>query len=208
MRITYAVTVCNEFIEIQRLIAFLLKNKRPQDNIVVLYDETNGDLEIENYLRSHSVNGEFAWHKGKFDGDFAAWKNRLKSFCSGDYVVFLDADEMVTEYFMRMLPDVLSMNHKLDMIRVPRINRVNGITEEHITKWGWRIDVFKRINYPDYQTRICKNIPEITWVGNVHETLTGFQYDAVLPADYEDFALIHVKDIAKQERQNKLYETL
>ena len=53
MKITYAITVCNEFIEIQRLIAFLLKNKRIQDNIVVLYDESNGDFEIENFLRSH-----------------------------------------------------------------------------------------------------------------------------------------------------------
>ena len=53
MKISYAITVCNEFLEIQRLIAILLKNKRPQDNIVVLFDETNGDREVENYLRSH-----------------------------------------------------------------------------------------------------------------------------------------------------------
>lgn len=208
MKISYAVTVCDEFIEIQRLVTQLLKTKRPQDNIVVLYDEANGDSEIENYLRSHSVNGEFAWHKGKFAGDFAAWKNQLKSLCTGDYVVFLDADEMVTDYFMRILPDILTMNTPADMIRVPRVNRVNGITDAHIEKWGWRVDSHKRINYPDYQSRICKNIPEITWTGRVHETLTGFQLEAVLPADIEDFALIHVKDIAKQENQNNLYETL
>jgi hypothetical protein len=208
MKISYAVTVCNEFVEIQRLVTQLLKTKRPQDNIVVLYDEANGDPEIENYLRSHSINREFAWHKGKFAGDFAAWKNQLKSLCTGDYVVFLDADEMVTDYFMRILPDALSINVQPDMIRVPRINRVNGITEEHVAKWGWRVDVHNRINYPDYQTRICKNIPEITWTGRVHETLTGFQFEANLPADIEDFALIHVKDIAKQELQNNFYETL
>ena len=208
MKISYAITVCNEFVEIQRLITHLLKTKRLQDNIVVLYDATNGDFEIENYLRSHSINKEFAWHKGNFDGDFAKWKNRLKSLCTGDYIVFLDADELVTDYFMRILPDILTMNTPADMIRVPRINRVNGITDAHIEKWGWRVDSRNRINYPDYQSRICKNIPEITWTGRVHETLTGFQLEAVLPADIEEFALIHVKDIAKQERQNQLYETL
>lgn len=208
MKISYAITVCNEFVEIQKLITYLLKTKRPQDNIVVLYDAKNGDREIENYLRSHSVNGEFAWHSGEFEGDFATWKNRLKSLCTGDYIVFLDADEMVTDYFMRILPDVLSINSSADMIRVPRINRVNGITDTHIEKWGWRVDMRKRINYPDYQSRICKNIPEITWTGRVHETLTGFNFESRLPADIEEFALIHVKDIAKQERQNEYYETL
>ena len=104
MTITYAITVCNEFIEIQRLIAFLLKNKRIRDNIVVLYDEANGDLEIENFLRSHSVNGEFSWHKAKFQRHFADWKNHLTSLCTGDYIFQIDADEMVTEYICRILP--------------------------------------------------------------------------------------------------------
>jgi hypothetical protein len=60
MRISYAITVCTEFLEIQRLVNFLLKHKRAQDDIVVLFDEANGDKEIEAYLRSHSVNGEFS----------------------------------------------------------------------------------------------------------------------------------------------------
>ena len=61
MRISYAITVCNEFEEIQRLVNFLVKHKHPKDEIVILYDESKGDEEIENYLRSHSVNGEFNW---------------------------------------------------------------------------------------------------------------------------------------------------
>ena len=44
MKISYAVTVCNEFIEIQRLITFLLKHKRPQDEIVVQMDLSLDDL--------------------------------------------------------------------------------------------------------------------------------------------------------------------
>jgi len=55
MKISYAITVCNEFVEIQRLVNFLVKNKQQKDEIVILYDEGNGDIEIENYLRSHSV---------------------------------------------------------------------------------------------------------------------------------------------------------
>jgi hypothetical protein len=60
MKISYAITVCNEFIEIQRLVNFLLQHKRMQDNIVILFDEANGDPEVESFLEnSHSINGEF-----------------------------------------------------------------------------------------------------------------------------------------------------
>ena len=45
MKISYAITVCNEFIEIQRLLHFLLKHKRYQDEIVILFDKANGDIE-------------------------------------------------------------------------------------------------------------------------------------------------------------------
>ncbi len=38
MKISYAITVCNEFVEIQRLLNFLLENKRDQDEIVVQQD--------------------------------------------------------------------------------------------------------------------------------------------------------------------------
>ena len=136
MKISYAITVCNEFVEIQRLVNFLVKNKRHQDEIVILYDESNGDIEIENYLRSHSVNGEFNWHKGKFNNHFADWKNKLTSLCSGDYIYQIDADEMVSTYVLNFLPEVLLYNN-VDVIQVPRINTVEGLTQEHINKWGW-----------------------------------------------------------------------
>jgi hypothetical protein len=55
MRISYAITVCNEFIEIQRLLKFLLENKRTQDEIVILYDGSNGDAEIESACISEKI---------------------------------------------------------------------------------------------------------------------------------------------------------
>jgi len=77
MKISYAITVCNEFTEIQKLIPFLLKNKRQEDEIIVLYDSKSGSSKVEEYLRAKSINSEFRWHKGKFDNHFANWKNKL-----------------------------------------------------------------------------------------------------------------------------------
>jgi hypothetical protein len=42
MKISFAITVCNELEEIKRLVPFLLKHKRINDEIVVLFDKKNG----------------------------------------------------------------------------------------------------------------------------------------------------------------------
>jgi len=207
MTITYAITVCNEFIEIQRLVHFLLQHKRDQDNIVILYDEANGDPAVEHFLRAHSSNGEFAWHKSKFDKHFANWKNKLSSLCSGDYIFQIDADEMPTDYICKILPDILKANSEVDVIRVPRVNTVKGITDQHINKWNWQVNKDNWINWPDYQWRIYKNTPNIQWVNQVHEVLNGYTTVSHLPAD-SAFALAHHKTIERQEKQNDYYNTL
>jgi len=207
MKISYAITVCNEFIEIQRLVSFLLQHKRIQDNIVILYDEANGDSEVETFLRTHSINGEFAWHKGKFNRHFADWKNKLTSLCSGDYIVNIDADEIPNQYLVENLPNILELNPDIDVYRVPRVNTVKGITEEHIRVWGWRVNENGWINWPDRQMRIYKNTPEIKWESKVHETLVGFKTITDLP-EMEELALYHPKTIEKQEKQNNLYNNI
>ena len=207
MKITYAVTVCNEFIEIQRLVHHLLKNKRVHDDVVILYDSKNGNPDIETFLRSHSVNGEFMWHKGKFEGHFADWKNKLNMLCTGDYIFQIDADEIPTKTLMDYLPDIIDANPAVDVLLVPRINTVDGLTQEHIAKWGWNIAPLGWVNFPDYQWRIFKNKSEIKWKNRVHEVLEGYKMMSNLPAE-EEYCLHHPKTIERQERQNNYYDTL
>jgi len=207
MTITYAITVCNEFVEIQRLVNFLLKYKRVQDHIVVLYDAANGDSEIEAYLRTHSQNDEFHWHKGEFDHHFANWKNKLSSLCVGDYIFQIDADEMPDENLIDVLPEMLEANSEVDVFLVPRINTVEGLTSDYIAKWRWSVNDEGWINWPDYQWRIWKNKPEIMWINKVHERLDGFKTYTTMP-DAKQFALYHPKTIERQEKQNNYYDTL
>lgn len=206
MKISYAITVCNEFVEIQRLINFLVTNKRKEDNIVVLYDESNGDPKIEEYLRANSINGEFTWHKDKFNKHFADWKNKLTSLCDGDYIFQIDADELPNKNLLDNLPEILTSSN-IDTILVPRINTVKGLTQEHINKWGWKLNENNWVNFPDYQWRIYKNTHDIKWVNKVHERLDGFKNYAPLPS-IEEYCLYHHKDIKRQEKQNSYYNTL
>jgi hypothetical protein len=207
MKISYAITVCNEFVEIQRLVAFLLEYKEDQDEIIILYDSNNGDEKIEEYLRAKSVNSTFNWHKGSFEGHFADWKNKLTSYCSGDYIFQIDADEIPNEVLLSNLKGIIENNPDNEVFLVPRINTVEGLTQEHTTKWRWNIDDEGRVNWPDYQWRIWKNKPEIKWVNKVHERLEGFKTYAPLPA-FHDLALVHPKTIERQEKQNAYYDTL
>ena len=157
MRISYAITVCNEFVEIQRLVNFLLKNKRPEDNIVVLYDINNGHEGIEQFLRAKSINKGLSWVPGEFGGHFADWKNKLTSLCTGDFIYQIDADELPTKSILEDLWAILEMNSTIDVFLVPRINTVEGITPEHIQKWRWNVNKKGWINFPDYQWRIYRN---------------------------------------------------
>ena len=207
MKISYAITVCTEFVEIQRLINFVLKHKRPQDNIVILFDETNGDPEIESYLRSHSINGEFAWHKSDFKGHFADWKNKLTSLCSGDYIFQIDADEIPCTPILESLPFLLEQNPDVEVYLVPRVNTVEGMSQDHMQQWGWNVNAEGWVNWPDYQWRIYKNVPHIIWKNKVHEVLDGYKHYAHLPME-EDYSLYHPKTIEKQIKQNTYYDTL
>ena len=206
MKISYAVTVCDEFVEIQRLITFLLKNKRPQDEIVVLIDQSKGTQEVLTYLDTiRGVEGRLV--SDRFEGHFADWKNKLTSYCTGDYIFQIDADEIPTKTLIEYLPDIIEGNPTVDVLLVPRINTVEGLTDKHIQQWGWNVNPNGWVNFPDYQWRIWKNKPEIKWKNKVHEVLEGYQIMSTLPSE-EEYCLHHPKTIDKQEKQNNYYNTL
>jgi hypothetical protein len=208
MKISYAITVCNEVEEIKRLVDFLLHNKRIQDEIVVLYDNKNGDERILDYLLPLNIKPNVqTWRGLWFEGHFGDWKNLLTSYCTGDYIFQIDADEMPNPILIEHLPYMLTETPEVDVILVPRINTVEGLTPEHIQKWGWNVNEKGWVNFPDYQWRIYRNCPEIKWVNKVHERLDGFKSYATLEAT-EYYNLYHPKTIAKQEKQNNYYDTL
>jgi glycosyltransferase involved in cell wall biosynthesis len=207
MKISYAVTVCNEFMEIQRLLTFLLEHKRDHDEIVVQQDNAGRYNEVYQYLTKQEELGNIKLVLCPLDNDFSKFKNFLNKFCTGDYIFQIDADEIPHEKLIEILPDLLEENIECDVITVPRVNTVEGLTQIHIAKWGWRVNEQGWVNWPDYQWRIYKNKPHINWINKVHERITGHKVWTHLPM-IEEFSLYHPKTIEKQEKQNKYYDTL
>ena len=209
MKISYAITVCDEFLEIQRLLSLLLNNKRRQDEVVVLVDlsKNKPTSELLRYLHELSSEDYITLVEDTFKGHFADWKNLLTKSCRGDYIFQIDADEYPNKELIETLPFLLEMNKDVDVMLVPRVNTVKGLTQDHIAKWRWSVNEKEWVNWPDYQWRIYKNDPTIKWVNKVHEKLEGFKQYATLPME-EGFALYHPKDIERQEKQNNYYSTL
>ena len=125
--------------------------------------------------------------------------------CSGDYIFNIDADEMPNKYLIQNIKIILESNPTIDLYWVPRVNTVEGLTQEHIQKWGWQVNDKGWVNFPDYQGRIWRNRSNIRWKNPVHEVLEGYKEHTFLPQE-EKFCFYHPKDIDRQEKQNEVYD--
>jgi glycosyltransferase involved in cell wall biosynthesis len=196
--ISYAITACNEHVELARLLELLENNIREEDEIVIQLDIDNATKEVRQIANKYTAH--------PLNGDFATFKNHLTKFCTKDYIFQIDADEYPHLSLIQSLPEILEYN-PIDVFLVPRINTVDGLTEQHIKQWRWNVNEDGWVNFPDYQWRIWKNIPKIKWINKVHERLDGFSTYITLPPS-EEYCLYHPKDIKRQEKQNQFYNTL
>jgi hypothetical protein len=205
MRISYAITVCNELDEIKRLVPFLHQYKRSEDEICVLLDKPKASQELLDQLYKYSSANFITLKESTFQGHFAEWKNELTKMCSGDYIFQIDADELPNELLIENLHSVLENN--VDVVLVPRVNIVQGITPQHLQHWGWKQNEKGWVQWPDHQWRIYKNNSGIEWKNKLHEILDGYKTYANLP-ELEEYALYHYKTIDRQEKQNNFYSTI
>jgi hypothetical protein len=206
VNISYGVTVCNEAEELDSLLKFLFKFVDENDEVVVLQDVTVNNAHVTSVIEKYK---EKVTHKETFlNGDFATFKNELIKSATKDYLFQIDADEIPQESLMKSIKNILKRKSRFDVFFIPRINTVDGITEEHIVKWNWNVNDKNYINYPDYQMRLFKLNKNIYWINKVHEKLVGFDKAFYFPIEGFDHCLLHHKNIVRQVSQNEFYDTL
>ena len=203
MKISYSILTHNETKSLEKLLRFLVKWKDEGDEIVILDDFSDNQKTkelLDFYVSVHNI----VFEQRSLLKDFAGQKNHLKSMCSGDYSFNIDSDEMISRWLIKNIHNILEEN-PIDLIYLPRINTVDGLTQQHVQQWGWSVNEEGWVNFPDWQGRIFKNRPNIKWEKSVHEMIIGFQTYAHLPTE-KPFCMLHYKTIDNQEKQNKKYE--
>ena len=205
MKISYGITVHNEADELNKLLPILIHKTDEEDEIVICDDYSDDETQfvIQSWTQQYGHTKTIKVYQRKLDGNFSAQKNSVIEKSTGDYIFHIDADEYPHETLLQQLKEIIEMND-VDLIWIPRVNTVEGMTQEHIQKWGWRISENNWVNYPDYQARVFRKNDTIRWRRPLHEVITGCKTYAHLPPQ-EELSLYHPKTIEKQEHQNMFY---
>ena len=201
--ISYAILACDESVELEKLLPFLKQHKQKDDEIVVMLDDENYTAMVDEVAGKYADRVSYR----KLNKDFASQKNALTDLCEGDYIFNIDADEIPHENLITNLHYLIETNPEVDVLYVPRVNTVEGLTQEHISKWRWNVSEKGWVNWPDWQMRIYRNTRKIEWKNKVHEVLKGYKAYAPLPQE-EEWSIYHHKEISRQERQNEFYDTI
>lgn len=194
IRISYAITACNESKDLDRLLSFLQPYLQEGDELVVQVDKNNVTPEVKEVIKAHrDAITVYAEHPLNYD--FAQAKNHLNRLCSGDYIFQLDADEMPQAWLMEHLKQIIGKRPWVGLFKFPRINLFQQ--EE-----GGQVE--EREAWPDYQGRLYKNDPErIYWRRPLHERIHGQWFYWHLPKN-DKYAIVHLK--LKQQNANKWAE--
>jgi len=211
LKISYGITVHNEADELNRLLEILIHKTDKEDEIVICVDGNDEKVQevIQSWIQQYgsddvdTIKDIIVYHR-KLDGNFADHKNSVIENSTGDYIFHIDADEYPNETLLEQLKQIIEMNDGVDLIWIPRVNTIEGMTQEHIQKWSWRVTENGWVNYPDYQARVFRRDESIRWTRPLHELITGCKTYAHLPP-HEELSLYHPKTIQKQEQQNMFY---
>lgn len=202
--ITYGITVCDELFEFKRLIDSLTPYLIKGEEIVVLADALKITQEIKSFCESRNLPINYY----NFNNDFANFKNELISLAKTKYLFQIDADEQIPPSLLLVVRQLLAENN-YDCLWIPRINIVHGYTEQDVINFNWQINKNNWIQFPDYQLRVFQINDKIKWHKGVHEQVIGYEREFALNFDpVELFSILHVKEIAKQIKQNNLYKEI
>jgi len=212
MKISYGILCKDETDSLAKLLGTLFTSRDYEYEVVIIRDhhslqvKNNRTTEILDYWGK--IRPDMYVYERSLNNDFASQKNFMTKKCTGDWIINPDSDEIFPEYLLENIHLIIEQNN-VEVLWLPRVNTVQGLTQEYINKWRWNVNELGYINWPDFQQRIYKNDPSrIRWENKVHERLAGFKTHAFLPQDLgtaEYFAIQHHKTLENQIRQNEKY---
>lgn len=200
--ISFLITAANEIVELQNNLKIINIFKELNDEVVILFDKEKCTDEILNSVKNKCDKVIFK----SLNLNFSEFKNYGLSECRYEYIFHIDADEILNGFLISYLRKIVSENLEISGIHIPRINIIEGATQEDLNELNFKYNEKKWINWPDYQPRFI-NRSKISFVNKVHETFSDFSKTVFLDP-HPALALLHIKSIQKQKDQNKFYESI
>lgn len=189
---SFAILCRNETDRLSDILDFLSQHMHDGEEIIVLDDfSAPATTDILRHYEEH-IGPRFRWAQRAVEGDFSGQRNHLKSLCRNPYLFYIDADEIPDARLMGKIRQQITERPKYDIFAVPRINIVDGLSEQDRIELGWSINEKGWLNFPDFQGRILRNSETVYWDGKVHEKPRG-DYMLFLP-EAESWAIWHKKD--------------
>lgn len=203
MFLSYLVTCHNETDSLEKLLSKLIEFKKDNHEIILLDDYSDNSTTVE-IIQTFKDKVNFYQHK--LDKNYGNHKNYGIELCKGEWIFQLDADEVPTDGLLENIDLIIESNNKNEVLWLPRLNYFLGVTDADVNMWGWKL-YDGMINFPDYQSRIYKNLPRIRYQRRLHEKVEGFKSYVFIPPQ-KDYAIIHEKTIEKQRQTNVNYNKL
>lgn len=137
--ISYSILTHNETDSLDRLLDSLDKHIEEYDEIVIVDDNSTNQQTLDILEKYKSKRKNVYVYKNSLNNDFSQQKNFANSKCNKEYIFNIDSDELLSDTMFRTIREIISLNKEVDVYKVPRINKVSGLTLKHIEKWGWNI---------------------------------------------------------------------
>lgn len=163
------------------LVLEVLRQKRPSD-VCFVWDDYSLPSWVDQMREIIEVKQD------ALDGNFGEHRNRSKKFVpEGEWIVMLDADEMILPGFIESLHVATEVHGGVDSIFLDRRNTFWDETGSP----AFQPSPYNQLFKPDFQGRVFRNIESIRYQGHVHEGLVGYDWPVYLRG--EPFTIIHHK---------------
>lgn len=183
-----------------RLISRVCETKRSEDRVIIWDDLSGvGWRCMLNYYRQIYP---LEYHQHAWNSSFCNHRNSVKPIIpEGEWVVMLDADEWIEPTFLQRVHIAIEEHPKADSFLISRVNGYyNHLSDSKMPEPDW--SNVQAENWPDWQPRVFKNIPEICYVHDVFNWFSGCK--CTLELSGEGVSLFHFKVRSWTNRYNHL----
>lgn len=158
-------------------------------------------------IRSYEEKTPLRFFQRSLGKNFAQQRNYMKSLCRGEFIFYLDPDELPSDEIVLGLPRITEMMRRanIDACTLPRFNFLYE-GDQLLHPRSFDLDNLKHKPLWEDQYRILRNAPDLYWTMPLNEYLTGMRRCYRFPQSLR-YALLHPKNIKHGTEQQAFYKS-